>query len=84
MPGCTIQVSRQSQLLTSRDSHLAERDLKHELSLVRKKFRPAAVVRGTLISNPDHKHKYLSKAAKATVTDEANINLLVSLQSLVK
>ena len=82
-----LQVSRQSQLLTSCDScvrHLAERGLKHELTLTRKKFRPATIVRDTLIANPDHNCKSLSKAAKATVTDEANKNLLDNLQSLVK
>ena len=68
-----LQVSRQSQLLTSHDScvrHLSERGLKHELTLTRKKFRPATVVRDT--ANPDHNRKSLSKAAKATVTDEVN------------
>ena len=82
-----LQVSHQSQLLTSCDScirHLADRGLKHELTLTRKRFRPATVVRDTLIANPDHNRKSLSKAAKATVTDEANKNLLDNLQSLVK
>ena len=62
-----LQVSRQSQLLTSGDScvrHLAEKGLKRELTLTRKKFRPATIVRDTLVANPDHNCKSLSKAAR--------------------
>ena len=71
----TLQVSCQSQLLTSRDScvrHLAERNLKRELTLTRKSFRPATVVRD----------KSLRKVAKSTVAEEANSTLLNNLQSL--
>ena len=81
----TLQVSRQSQLLTSRDScvrHLAERNLKRELTLTRKSFRPATVVRDILVDNPDHNRKSLRKVAKSTVAEEANSTLLNNLQSL--
>ena len=53
----TLQLSRQSQLLTSRDScvyHLAERNLKRELTLTRKSVRPATAVRDILVDNQDH------------------------------
>ena len=75
----TLQVSRQSQLLTSREScvrHLAERNLKCELTLTRKLFRPATAVRDILVDNPDHNRKSLRKVAISTVAEEANSTLL--------
>ena len=80
-----LQVSRQSQLLTSRDHcvrHLAERNLRQELLRTRKKFLPAALVRSTLADNPDHNKKSLSKAAKAKVLDIVSTDHLKHLQSL--
>ena len=52
----TLQVSHQSQLLTSRDScicHQAERNLKRELTVTRKSFRQDTVVRDILVKNRD-------------------------------
>ena len=71
-----LQVSRKSQLLTSNDycvRHLAERNLKQELSRSRKKFRPATIVRSTLI---DHTRKSLSRAAKSKVLDTVSCDYL--------
>ena len=80
-----LQVSRQSQLLTSNDHcvrHLAERNLKQELSRSRKKFRPATIVRSTLIDKPDHTRKSLTRAAKSKVLDTISCDYLNYLQSL--
>ena len=55
-----LQVSRQCQLLTSQDScvrFLAERGLKQELSLARKKVRPAMEAREALKISPGCRRK---------------------------
>ena len=47
-----LQVSKQSQLLTSNDAtvrHIAEEGLQMELKTVRRKFRPAVEVQQTLV-----------------------------------
>ena len=80
-----LQVSRQCQLLTSQDScvrFLAERGLKHELSLARRKFRPAVEAREALKIDPGGSRKALTKSAKALVSEEVNTSRLDNLQSL--
>ena len=80
-----LQVSRQCQLLTSQDScvrFLAERGLKHELSLARRKFRPAVEARKALKIDPGGSRKALTKSAKALVSEEVNTSRLDNLQSL--
>ena len=80
-----LQVSRQCQLLTSQDScvrFLAERGLKHELSLARRKFRPVVEAREALKIDPGGSRKALTKSAKALVSEEVNTSRLDNLQSL--
>ena len=80
-----LQVSRQCQLLTSQDScvrFLAERGLKNELSLARKKFRPAVEAREALKISPGCSRKALTKSAKALVSEEVNSSRLDNLQGL--
>ena len=80
-----LQVSRQCQLLTSQDScvrFLAERGLKKELSLVRKKFRPAMEAREAWKISPGCSRKALTMSAKALVSEEVNSSRLDNLQSL--
>ena len=80
-----LQVSRQCQLITSRDGcvrFLADRTLGCELSLSRKKFRPAAAARDVLEASPGGSRKALAKAAKAIVVDDVNTSLLQHMQSL--
>ena len=80
-----LQVSRQCQLLTSRDScvrFLADRGLKCELSLARKKFRPATEARDAMKISPGGSRKSLVKTAKAAVTEEVNSSHLDCLQNL--
>ena len=80
-----LQVSRQCQLLISQDScvrFLAERGLKQELSLARKKFRPAMEAREALKISPGCSRKALTKSAKALVTEEVNSSCFDNLQSL--
>ena len=82
-----LQVSRQCQLLVSQDScvqFLADCGLKRELSLARKKFRPAKQAREALVTNPGENSKSLIKTAKAAVSEEVNASLLDHLQSLEK
>ena len=72
-----LQVSRQCQLLTSQDScvrFLADcsLSLKRELSLVRKKFRPATEAREALTMSPGGSTKSLVNLAKAVVTEAVN------------
>ena len=50
-----LQVSHQSQLLMSHDpcvQYLAEKDLQHDLTLSRKKFKTSVVVRDALAEDP--------------------------------
>ena len=59
-----LQVSRQCQLITSRDSSvrfLADRALKRELCLARKKFRPARVSREAMRNSLGGSRKSLMK-----------------------
>ena len=62
-----FQVSRQSQLLMSRDPcvrYLAEKSLQHDLMLSRKKFKASVVVRDALVEDPNWNRKSLASAAK--------------------
>ena len=80
-----LQVSRQCQLLMSRDScvrFLADRNLRRELGMRRKKFRPATLARDVISTNPAAKQKVLSKAAKKLVKEDDDNSLLETLQSL--
>ena len=70
-----LQVSRHTQLLTSRDGcvrFLADRCLKREQSLPRLKFRPATRAREVLAANPGGGRKALARVAKAVVAEEVN------------
>ena len=70
-----LQVSRHTQLLTSRDGcvrFLADRCLQREHNLPRQKFRPAARAREVLEASPGGSRKALAKAAKALVAEEVN------------
>ena len=74
-----LQVSRQCQLLPSQNScvrFLAERGLKKELSLVRKRFRPALEAWNI---SPGCSRKVLTMSAKALVTEEVNTSRLDNL-----
>ena len=55
--------------------HRLDRSLRCELSLSRKKFRPAVAARDVLKVSPGGSQKALTKAAKATVVDDANTSL---------
>ena len=80
-----LQVSRQTQLLTSRDGcvrFLADRNLRREESLSRKSFRPATLAREVLEVRPDGERKALTKAAKTLVAEDTNTGLLNHWQSL--
>ena len=70
-----LQVSRHTQLLTSRDGcvrFLADRCLQKEHNLPRQKFRLAARAREVLEASPGGSRKALAKAAKALVAEEVN------------
>ena len=80
-----LQVSRQCQLMTSRDGcvrFLADRTLRSEVRLSRKKFRPAAAARDILAASPGGSRKALVRAAKTIVAEDTNISLLEHMQSL--
>ena len=80
-----LQVSRQCQLLMSRDGcvrFLADRNLKQELGVGRKKFRPATLARDIISTNPAGNRKSLSRAAKKMVKEDDNSALLENLQRL--
>ena len=82
-----LQVSLQCQLLTSYDScvrFLADRKLKYELNLTRKKFRPAMEARDAMKLNPGGSRKSLMKTAKGAVLEESNSSRLDYLHSLDK
>ena len=69
-----LQVSHQSQLLTSPDPcvrHLAEKNLQHELGLSRKKFQASMIVRDVLVLDPGRTRKSLSTVAKR-ITQEVD------------
>ena len=82
-----LQVSRQSQLLMSPDGSvrlLAERNLQHELSMMRKKFKPAVTVRNVMVEDPSRSRKALSAAAKRKVQEEDDTERLAQLRKLEK
>ena len=82
-----LQVSRQSQLLVSLDGcvrHLAERNLQNELSLTRKKFKPAVTVRDVMVEDPSRSRKSLSAAVKRVVQEEDDNDRLSKLKMLEK
>ena len=80
-----LQVSRQCQLLTSQDPcvrFLADRCLKRDQNLVRKKFRPAIQAREALANSHGGTRKSLVRVAKGLVSEEVNSTLLDGLQGL--
>ena len=69
-----LQVTKQSQLLTSPDPCvrlLAEKALQKDLTRTRSKFSPRVVVRELMVANPDFTRKSLSKGAKVLVEEES-------------
>ena len=80
-----LQVSRQTQFLTSRDGclrFLADKKLKQDLMLSKQKSQPASLAREVLEVRPGGERKALAKAAKALVAEETNSGLLDHWQSL--
>ena len=80
-----LQVSRQAQLLTSRDPgvrHMAEKNLQKDLALSRPKFRASEVVRDVMVTDPGMPRKRLSTAAKKIVQDDDHQQMLQGLQGL--
>lgn len=80
-----VCVSCQCQLLLSRDScvrFLADRNLRHEVGMGRKKFKPATFARDITSTNPGGNSKSLSKAVKRVIKEDDTCVLLDSLQSL--
>jgi hypothetical protein len=70
-----LRVSRQTQLLTSRDGCVrfqADRNLRREQSLSRKTFQPATLAREVLEVRPDGERRALIKAAKTLVAEDIN------------
>ena len=60
-------------MLTSPDGCvrlLAERNLQHEMTLTRKKFKPAVSACDTMADDPSRSRKALSSAAKRIVKEE--------------
>ena len=69
-----LQVTKQSQLLTSLDPcvrHIAEKTLQRDLTRVLAKFKPIVVVRDVMAANPDFTRKSLPKGAKVLVEEES-------------
>ena len=82
-----IQVSRQSRLLTSRDTcvrHMAEKALQKDLSLSRAKFKASKQVREAMSLDPNLSGKHLAKVTKTLVRDEDNDQKRSQLQQLEK
>ena len=80
-----LQVSRQTQFLTSMDGcvrFLADRNLRQEITSKRRVFQPASLAREVLEARPGGGKKALAKAAKALVAEETNSGLLDHWQSL--
>ena len=78
-------MSRQCQLLMSRDGcvrFLADRNLKRELGVVRKKFRPATLATDIIATNPAGSRRALSRAAKQVVKEDEDSSMMGNLQSL--
>ena len=82
-----LQVSRQAQLLTSADAcvrHLAESNLKHDLSLKRYNFRASVAVRDVMVMDPDFSRKSLAARTKGYVQTSDDDDRLTALQALSK
>ena len=82
-----LQASWQCQLLTSPEGYvrlMAERNRQHELTLSRKKFKPAVFILNTMADDPAQSGKALSPAAKRKVREEKDSNRLTRLTSLEK
>ena len=82
-----LQVSRQSQLLMSRDPcvrYLAEKGLQHDLTLSRKKFKASVVVRNALAEDPNRNRKSLVSAAKRATQQAEDVRRETELKSLEK
>ena len=79
-----LQVTHQSQLLTSPDlclRQMAEKNLRRYLTLKRSKFRPVMEV---MVGDPNFTRKSLSNGTKALVEDDANEMRCDELLSLEK
>ena len=77
-----LQVSRQCQLLLSRGGcvhFLADRNLRPEVGMARKKFKLATFARDIISTNPGGNSKSLSKAAKRVVNEDDDCVLLDNL-----
>ena len=82
-----LQVSRQCQLLMSKDPtvrKIAEDGLRAELTAKRKMFRPAVVVRDIMKEDSSRGRKALAAAAKSKVQEEDEVSMLQDLQQLPK
>ena len=82
-----LQVSHQTQLLTSQDScvrHMAEKGLQKDLSLSRSKFTASKVVREVMMVDPNATRRKLMTAAKTLVQDDDHQDMLSELQQLDK
>ena len=80
-----LQVSRQTQCLSSRDGcirFLADKKLKRDLTLPKQKSGAAILAREVLEVRPGKGRKALATAAKALVAEETNSGLLDHWQSL--
>ena len=63
---------------------LAERNLQHELSMTRKKFKPAVTVRKAMVEDPSRSRRVLSAAVKRKVWEEDDMERLSQLRKLEK
>ena len=75
-------MSRQGQLLTSRDPcvrHMAEKALLKDLSLSRMKFRASKEVKEVMSLDPDLSGKRLAKVAKQLVREQDDDQKLSTL-----
>ena len=82
-----LQVSRQSQLLSSQDPcvrHMAEKALQNDVSLTRCKFKASKVVRNTMQADPNFTRKSLSGASKRLVCEDDQEQLFNDLMQLEK
>jgi hypothetical protein len=61
---------------------LADRNLKHELRMVMKRFRPATASRDVISTNPAGNPRSLSKATKKVVKEDDDSSLLENLHGL--
>ncbi len=80
-----LQLSRQTQLLTSRDTsvrHIATQHLQAEAQKQRQKFSPAVMVEQMRSENPGRSRHALTKAVKSVVTRKEEEALLEHLHSL--